>query len=314
MRTTSLTTPNRVMSSQAVTRQRREHKSDGRHFAETKGGQFLGHPRDCGVQCMCLSHTRPATATDSLSYSTTLRRAYCIVAMIRLTTRSKPNSTIARLLCCCLPVTTFLERREASSENTRNDQAIQQITREMAMAKPRYVERALFLIGDQNTGKSTQLRSMFLDRRLDTGGEIPDARNLRNAYPLSNERYLYLRLTSPHETGEKMKDFLDKCDHEMSADTTGSHRWNFAGALQVSATDNLLSGPEVIEAFNERFSPERVRAAILSPDRSGNTMEWNDVRRLVETLRAMPNCEVMTVDATERQANGLMYADYFDFT
>ena len=67
------------------------------------------------------------------------------------------------------------------------------------MANPRYVERALFLIGDQSTGKSTQLRSMFLDQRLGKMGQIPSDHNLMESYPLSNGRRLYLRLSSPHE-------------------------------------------------------------------------------------------------------------------
>lgn len=183
------------------------------------------------------------------------------------------------------------------------------------MAKQRYVERALFLIGDQNTGKSTQLRSMFLDLRLGYKGQIPSAPNLPETYPFGNQRRLYLRLTSPHETGETLEDFLNKCDSKMLPNETGGYRWNFAGALQVSPTENLPQGlTEVIEAFNDRFSPERVRAVILSPDRSGTTMDWSDIRSLTMELRVRANCEVMTTDATDRHANGLIYADYFDFT
>ena len=60
-----------------------------------------------------------------------------------------------------------------------------------------YIERALFVIGYPDTGKSTQLRSMFLDWRLGTQGQVPTASNVRKTYALSNERWLYLRLTSP---------------------------------------------------------------------------------------------------------------------
>lgn len=183
------------------------------------------------------------------------------------------------------------------------------------MTKSRYVERALFLIGDPNTGKSTQLRSMFLDWRLGHEGQVPKAPKLPEIYRLSNERRLYLRLTSPHETDETLEKFLDKCDNKMCPSEAGGSRWNFAGPLQVSPTDNLPEGPrKVIEAFNEHFSPERVRAVILSPDRSGKTMDWSDIRSLTNELRSMSNCEVITVDATDRSANGLMYADYFNFT
>jgi hypothetical protein len=36
-----------------------------------------------------------------------------------------------------------------------------------------YFERALFIVGEQNSGKSTQLRSMFRDVRLGTSGIVP---------------------------------------------------------------------------------------------------------------------------------------------
>jgi hypothetical protein len=68
-----------------------------------------------------------------------------------------------------------------------------------------HFERALFIIGEPNSGKSTQLRSMFRDVRLGTGGTVPTPRNLPEMYRLSNERCLYLRLTSPNEAGEWIK-------------------------------------------------------------------------------------------------------------
>ncbi|MCY4560096.1 MAG: hypothetical protein OXF79_27790, partial [Chloroflexi bacterium] len=89
------------------------------------------------------------------------------------------------------------------------------------MTRSSYVERALFMMGDPDTGKSKQLRSMFLDWRLGTSGEIPSANNVRNSYPLGNERRLYLRLTSPHEAGDTMKEFLDTCAGQMQSGTGG---------------------------------------------------------------------------------------------
>ena len=65
-----------------------------------------------------------------------------------------------------------------------------------------HFERALFVVGEPNSGKSNQLRRMFRDVRLGTGGDIPTERRLPELYRLSNELCLYLRLTSPHEAGE----------------------------------------------------------------------------------------------------------------
>ena len=182
------------------------------------------------------------------------------------------------------------------------------------MTATTYVERALFLIGDQNTGKSTQLRSMFLDWRLGERGEVPPTSNLPDSYPLSNERRLYLRLSSPHEAGEAIETFLDKCARKMQSDAGRWRRWNFAGAVQISSTPHLPDGKEVIRAFIKRFAPERVRAVLLTPDRSGAHLNPNDLRKLVTDLRSLTNCEVIMVDATSPEANGPMYADFFDYT
>ncbi len=189
------------------------------------------------------------------------------------------------------------------------------------MTKRVYVERALFMIGDQGTGKSTQLRSMFQDWRLGTRGVIPTDRNPRNTYALSNERWLYLRLTSPDETNEDMARFLNKCEKKMrKRKKTGrperwlARRWNFAGALQHPGNKRLQGPANVLAHFECRFEPERIRAVILSPDYDDNQMEPAKLRSLINSLRKVRNTEVIMVDANARKANGLLYADFFDFT
>src|SRR6516165_9486075 len=101
---------------------------------------------------------------------------------------------------------------------------------------PYHFERALFIVGEPNSGKSTQLRSMFRDFRLGEGN-IPAAANLREMYRLSNERCLYIRLTSPHEVGEcidnEVDNFLDKTEQKIVGNTPMlGRRWNFACPLQ----------------------------------------------------------------------------------
>ena len=110
-----------------------------------------------------------------------------------------------------------------------------------------------------------------------------------------------------------MRRFLDKCNRKMKPGPK-LRRWNFAGALQIVATPNLPNGCQVIKAFVEALSPERVRAIILSPTCRGEPIEWNSIRSSTENLRDQTACEVLTVDATHRTANGLMLADFFDFT
>src|SRR5271165_1254485 len=145
-----------------------------------------------------------------------------------------------------------------------------------------YFERALFIVGEQNSGKSTQLRSMFRDVRLGTDGNIPAAANLAEMYRLSNERCLYIRLTSPHERGEWIErrpdeeadNFLDKTEEKIVASTSHvGRRWNFACPLQPHAANHMPDVVETVRAFVGRFHPERTRVLFLSPDRHGELLQ-----------------------------------------
>lgn len=179
---------------------------------------------------------------------------------------------------------------------------------------PRHFERALFVIGDSGTGKSTQLRSLFRDWRFGTKGEPPTSRNIPETYWLSNERGLYLRLTSPHEWGEGMDKFLAKCNAKMYGSETESIRWNFACPLHIRPSTKLLGAVQVVTSFCSEFSPERIRVVILSPNCSGVPLDPDQLERLHVKLRAIPRCEVMVIDAMHETANGLILADFFDFT
>ena len=86
-------------------------------------------------------------------------------------------------------------------------------------------------------------------------------------------------------------------------------RWSVACALQASPTKKTPGAPEVIEAFIQRFAPQRVRAVVLDPDCAGENRLY--VPGLMKALRAILNCEVMRINATQRHAHGLEYATYF---
>jgi len=185
-----------------------------------------------------------------------------------------------------------------------------------------YFERALFVVGEQNSGKSTQLRSMFRDVRLGTNGNIPAATNLQEMYRLSNERCLYIRLTSPHERGEyigrrpdgEADNFLQKTEEKIVSSTPHvGRRWNFACALQPLAANHMPDVVETVRAFVARFDPERTRVLFLSPDRHDARLQRGHLP-LVAGLRTIPSVEIAWIDARDRTANGLLIADFFDFT
>src|SRR4051812_16769155 len=122
------------------------------------------------------------------------------------------------------------------------------------------LERALFVVGLRNTGKSNQLRAMYRDLRFERNGAVPkgnDARSLSPVIRLSNERSLYLRLSSPHEKHETLSGFLRETEARIVrwSPRRGS-RWNFATALQPRPANRMPGARDAIGAFIRRFAPE----------------------------------------------------------
>lgn len=179
------------------------------------------------------------------------------------------------------------------------------------MAKSLYIERALFVVGDSDTGKSVQLRSMFLDRRFGSLCVIPTSDRIKESIYLSQHRRLYIRLTSPHEYGYTSKKILEKIISK-----TKFGRWCFAGALQAQASNDMPDVVTSVQDFMNEFDPEKVRIAFLSPDFRGALIhnKMDNFDSIVDSLLNINNVEVMFIDARSREANGLLLADYFDFT
>jgi hypothetical protein len=177
-----------------------------------------------------------------------------------------------------------------------------------------HLERVLFVVGNRHCGKSTQLRSMFKNVRLGTGGGIPKNRKLDDFHRLTNDRFLYLRLSSPHELKETLRGFLKKTENKIeAADSELGTRWNFASALQLDASNNMPDAIESCKAFVEHFNPERTRVIFLSPDRKGDFLPEKGILRDARRLRRIPSVEVCWIDARNSTANGLFLADFLNF-
>lgn len=177
-----------------------------------------------------------------------------------------------------------------------------------------YLERAMFVCAPPNSGKSTQIRSMFRDRRLGFDGKVPPTslHNLPERYALSNERWLYLRLTSPYENNETQSKFHKKIVKKC----VPYPRWNFVSAMQPLRANHM---PDIVEAsasFISYFQPERLRIVFLSPDWRGRSLDeqvsGRDIIRELHQLNSI--IEVCCIYARRRRSNGLVLADFFDFT
>lgn len=169
-----------------------------------------------------------------------------------------------------------------------------------------YIERALFIVGAPNTGKSTQLRSMFLDSRM--GGKIPETDKIVATYRIGNDRGLYVRLTSPHESGESPKEFFKKIKQN-----TDEGRWSIAVPLQPDRANKMPDVVGTVRKFRAIFFSERVRVCFLSPDCRG-VVHDKEIRPLINKLWEIDGVECIMIDATNTNKNGLFYSDFFDFT
>ena len=104
---------------------------------------------------------------------------------------------------------------------------------------------------------------------------------------------------------------MDEFMVKIEENSDESHRWNIASAVRIHAAGNMPSLSDIVAALDERFSPERIRVAILSPDRHSCLLPV--VPELMETLREVSSCETLCIDARCRDCNGLLLADTFDF-
>jgi len=177
-----------------------------------------------------------------------------------------------------------------------------------------HLERVLFVVGSRHCGKITQLRSIFRDVRFGTRVGIPRERKLDDFHRLTNDCFLYLRLSSPHELRESPKGFLRKAEGKIKmAHSEFGTRWNFASALQADASNKMPAAVETCSTFVEHFRPERTRVVFLNPDRKGDFLAANSILHDAHRLRRIPSLEMCWIDARDSEANGLFLADFFDF-
>lgn len=162
-----------------------------------------------------------------------------------------------------------------------------------------HLERALFMIGRGDAGKSTQLNSL---KTVIAKGETR-----RRIFDLGNNRRIYVRSGSPQELGETLSEFLQACEYHMR---NWDYRWNYACAVQTDPADKIPGAVGTITAFKKAFSPDRICAVILSPNRRGNRIP-GERKWLIKRLSAIGECEILTVNARKMNSNGPLYSKFF---
>ncbi|MEM5312350.1 hypothetical protein [Paraburkholderia sp. JHI869] len=178
------------------------------------------------------------------------------------------------------------------------------------------LERMLIVVGDSDAGKSTTLRSMFVDPRFGTRGSVPATSQRRmRLVALSRERCLFMRLTSPHETKQTLDDFLTRLESaRRRAGRLGFRRFNVACAMQPRASNAMPDLVTVCQHLRTRIDPERIRVAVIDPRQDGERgpqLQRHDIDGLRKNT-----VEVLWIDGMHplsQHPNGLLLADFFDF-
>jgi hypothetical protein len=155
---------------------------------------------------------------------------------------------------------------------------------------------------------------MFEDPRIGHGKGVPNAGPIPTV-SLSRERCLHVRCTSPHERGETVDEFFDKLNRACRV--AKARRFNYACALQPGVRNKAPAIVDFCEEFISRLAPERLRVAQINPHQDGVTGAVLSMAE-IDQLRAL-EVDVLTIDgrrgpATRPNGNGLLLADFFDFT
>jgi hypothetical protein len=118
-----------------------------------------------------------------------------------------------------------------------------------------------------------------------------------------------------HDETTKPKHFLKKTEAKFRRRARICSRWNFICPLQPHAANNMPDAVDTCDAFNNHFNPERIRVVLLNPTRDSTILPQAEVQDLISRFRRLgPKFEALCIDARDRTANGLFYADFFDFT
>lgn len=128
------------------------------------------------------------------------------------------------------------------------------------------IDTLVMLVGDQNAGKSNQLRTIFEEPELyQVYNGYPQSNNIKRYYQVDPGMELFLRLSSWHEKGEDYQ--------KVKRDIRRNHwdkrrRYKVLVPAQVTATPKLVAGELLFQWIVRDFQVRRAFIVWLSPDRS----------------------------------------------
>lgn len=126
------------------------------------------------------------------------------------------------------------------------------------------IDTLVMVIGDQSSGKSNQMRSIFEECELrDEYKGYPTSRKIKYQYDVDPDMQVLVRLSSWHERGRCYADV--KKDIEKGC-TDQCRRYKVFIPAQVAATKWLVGGEELFIKLFSEFHIRRGFAVWLSPN------------------------------------------------
>ena len=154
------------------------------------------------------------------------------------------------------------------------------------------IEQVLLVAGHSHAGKSYQLRGMFCDPRLN--GHRLQSKRPRHCYRVAPDRYVHVRLMSPHESEPTLDELLERM--KAITDKFPNARWLLCMATHIWGNARTPAAlDEVVRAVRASLHPGQIRVVVLSPDHRGRPIGRADEA----ILDRLDGCEINYIDARE---------------
>ena len=164
-----------------------------------------------------------------------------------------------------------------------------------------FIDTLVIVLGDQNAGKSNQIRTIFEEYELGSGlGGYPTSSNIKSRYLVGRDVELYVRLSSWHEKGQ---DYT-----RLKSDLTSHHRcaerrYKAIIPLQISATvptddgqKGLAGGEDLVIKILKDFDVRRSFVVWLNPDVS-RRKPFEISPKMAKFMSKRPSLSVLAIDS-----------------
>lgn len=127
-----------------------------------------------------------------------------------------------------------------------------------------YIDSLVFIIADQRSGKSNQIRSLFEEFELyHVYNGYPQSNNIARSYEIHPDIELYMRLSSWHERDESYAEVKRDLKNGWMK---RNKRYKVIAPAQVNGTSKLEDGEELFMRILSDFEVRRGFAVWLDPD------------------------------------------------